>query len=249
MNCDQIIYLGIFAIVAIYLYQNVLTPQREYFNVGANMPMGNSHMGNSHAAAQNAHMGNSHAAAQNAHIAAANANAAASNANMAAKANANSAVNAAQRAARSNAAASAKATPQTAPGVRASEPLGNNEMSLPVQFNRTPSQCYPQNTLTAGDLLPSEESKEISEFNQNYPIGEGVLKGINFLSSGYHIGVNTVGQSLKNANRQLRSEPPNPQVSVSPWMNSSIGPDLLRRPLEVGDSCGKGGPPPSGNSI
>ena len=34
MNCDQIIYLGIFAIVAIYLYQNVLTPQREYFNVG-----------------------------------------------------------------------------------------------------------------------------------------------------------------------------------------------------------------------
>ena len=224
MNCDQIIYLGIFAIVAIYLYQNVLTPQREYFNVGANMPIGNS--GNAHAA--NA----AHAAAQNA-------NAAARNANAAARSNANAAVNAAERAARSNAAASAKATPQTAPGVRASEPLGNNEMSLPVQFNRTPSQCYPQNTLTAGDLLPSEESKEISEFNQNYPIGEGVLKGINFLSSGYHIGVNTVGQSLRNANRQLRSEPPNPQVSVSPWMNSSIGPDLLRRPLEVGDSCGK----------
>ena len=228
MNCDQIIYLGIFAIVAIYLYQNVLTPQREYFNVGANMPIGNAGNGNA-----------AHAAAHAAHAAAQNANAAAQNANAAARSNANAAVNSAQRAARSNAAASAKATPQTAPGVRASEPLGNNEMSLPVQFNRTPSQCYPQNTLTAGDLLPSEESKEISEFNQNYPIGEGVLKGINFLSSGYHIGVNTVGQSLKNANRQLRSEPPNPQVSVSPWMNSSIGPDLLRRPLEVGDSCGK----------
>lgn len=241
MNCDQIIYLGIFAIVAIYLYQNVLTPQREYFNVGANMPIGNSHMGNS-----NTHY---NSAIQNANRAAANANAAAANANIAAKANANSAVNAAERSARSNAAASANATPQNAPGVRASEPLGKNEMSLPVQFNRTPSQCYPQNTLTASDLLPAEESKEISEFNQNYPIGEGVLRGINFLSSGYHIGVNTVGQSLRNANRQLRSEPPNPQVSVSPWMNSSIGPDLLRRPLEVGDSCGKGGPPPSGNSI
>jgi hypothetical protein len=231
MNCDQIIYLGIFAIVAIYLYQNVLTPQREYFNVGANMPIGNAGNGNGN--------GNAAHAAHAAHAAAQNANAAAQNANAAARSNANTAVNSAQRAARSNAAASAKATPQTAPGVRASEPLGNNEMSLPVQFNRTPSQCYPQNTLTAGDLLPSEESKEISEFNQNYPIGEGVLKGINFLSSGYHIGVNTVGQSLKNANRQLRSEPPNPQVSVSPWMNSSIGPDLLRRPLEVGDSCGK----------
>ena len=226
MNCDQIIYLGIFAIVAIYLYQNVLTPQYEGFT---------PYEGGQ----QRQHVQPSNVAVGNAHAAAANANAAAANANRAARANANAAVNAAQRAAQSNAAASARATPQTAPGVRASEPIGNNEMSLPVQFNRTPSQCYPQNTLTAGDLLPTEESKEISEFNQNYPIGKGVIKGINFLSSGYHIGVNTVGQSLKNANRQLRSEPPNPQVSVSPWMNSSISPDLLRRPLEVGDSCGK----------
>tara|TARA_B110000858_G_scaffold189239_1_gene235711 strand:- start:4833 stop:5519 length:687 start_codon:yes stop_codon:yes gene_type:complete len=227
MNCDQIIYLGIFAIVAIYLYQNVLTPQYEGFTPfeGGQPSNGQPSNGNSNIHAMNR--------------AAQNANAAAANANSAARANSNAAVNAAQRAAQSNAAASARATPQTAPGVRASEPIGNNEMSLPVQFNRTPSQCYPQNTLTAGDLLPTEESKEISEFNQNYPIGKGVIKGINFLSSGYHIGVNTVGQSLKNANRQLRSEPPNPQVSVSPWMNSSIAPDLLRRPLEVGDSCGK----------
>tara|TARA_B110000971_G_C19948654_1_gene472256 strand:+ start:40 stop:726 length:687 start_codon:yes stop_codon:yes gene_type:complete len=227
MNCDQIIYLGIFAIVAIYLYQNVLTPQYEGFT-----PFEGGQPSNGQPSNGNANIHAMNRAAQNA-------NAAAANANSAARANSNAAVNAAQRAAQSNAAASARATPQTAPGVRASEPLGNNEMSLPVQFNRTPSQCYPQNTLTAGDLLPTEESKEISEFNQNYPIGKGVIKGINFLSSGYHIGVNTVGQSLKNANRQLRSEPPNPQVSVSPWMNSSIGPDLLRRPLEVGDSCGK----------
>ena len=227
MNCDQIIYLGIFAIVAIYLYQNVLTPQYEGFT-----PFEGGQPSNGQPSNGNANIHAMNRAAQNA-------NAAAANANSAARANSNAAVNAAQRAAQSNAAASARATPQTAPGVRASEPLGNNEMSLPVQFNRTPSQCYPQNTLTAGDLLPTEESKEISEFNQNYPIGKGVIKGINFLSSGYHIGVNTVGQSLKNANRQLRSEPPNPQVSVSPWMNSSIAPDLLRRPLEVGDSCGK----------
>jgi hypothetical protein len=227
MNCDQIIYLGIFAIVAIYLYQNVLTPQYEGFT-----PFEGGQPSNGQPSNGNANIHAMNRAAQNA-------NAAAANANSAARANSNAAVNSAQRAAQSNAAASARATPQTAPGVRASEPIGNNEMSLPVQFNRTPSQCYPQNTLTAGDLLPTEESKEISEFNQNYPIGKGVIKGINFLSSGYHIGVNTVGQSLKNANRQLRSEPPNPQVSVSPWMNSSIAPDLLRRPLEVGDSCGK----------
>ena len=222
MNCDQIIYLGIFAIVAIYLNQNVLTPQREYFNVGGPFPPFNLGKSNTRAATNKD----------------ANANAVAANARAAAARNNTVAANAAQRASNANA-ASTKATTAGPGEVRASEPIGNNEMSLPVQFNRTPSQCYPQNTLTAQDLLPAGESKEISEFNQNYPIGEGVLKGINFLSSGYHVGVNTVGQSLKNANSQLRSEPPNPQVSVSPWMNSSIGPDLLRRPLEVGDSCGK----------
>ena len=223
MNCDQIIYLGIFAIVAIYLYQNVLTPQYETFvpysngNGNGNIPRNGNSNGNRNIPSNGNRNGNR---------------------NIPSNANRNAVVNA-NRASVANNAASVKLD---SPGnqIRASEPIGNNEMNLPVQFNRTPSQCYPQNTLTASDLLPEDESKEISEFNQNYPIGQGITKGINFLSSGYHIGVNTVGQSLKNANRQLRSEPPNPQVSVSPWMNSSIAPDLLRRPLEVGDSCGKG---------
>ena len=57
------------------------------------------------------------------------------------------------------------------------------------------------------------------------------------LDAGFHVGVNTIGQSLRNANRQLRSEPPNPQVQVSPWQMSSIGPDLMRRPLEAGEGC------------
>jgi len=48
-------------------------------------------------------------------------------------------------------------------------------------------------------------------------------------------GVNTVGQSLQNANRQLRSEPPNPQVKVSPWLQSTIEPDTDRKSLEIGN--------------
>ena len=39
---------------------------------------------------------------------------------------------------------------------------------------------------------------------------------------------------MRNANLQLRSEPPNPQVQVSPWMQATIEPDINRRPLEVG---------------
>jgi hypothetical protein len=122
--------------------------------------------------------------------------------------------------------------------VAASEKLGGNESPQAVQgLGRTPSTCYPQPALKAEDLLPKEDSQAIKEFNIAQPAGEGILQGVNMLDSGFHVGVNTVGQSLRNANRQLRSEPPNPQVNVSPWLMSSIGPDLLRRPLEDGDGC------------
>ena len=75
------------------------------------------------------------------------------------------------------------------------------------------------------------------DFDSNYPIGEGILKGVNFLDAGFHIGTNTVGQSLRNANLNLRAEPPNPRVQVSPWMNSTIDSDLMRRTLEESESC------------
>ena len=124
-------------------------------------------------------------------------------------------------------------------GVLASEEMGHNAYPAPVvsQENRTPSSCFPQKILTANELLPHDDSAAISDFDQDYPIGEGVKRGIEYLSSGYHIGVNTVGQSLRNANRQIRGEPPNPQVSVSPWLNSTIGPDLERKSLDGGESC------------
>ena len=123
-------------------------------------------------------------------------------------------------------------------GVAASEPLGQNESQQAVTgLGRTPSTCYPQQKLKPEDLLPTDENKAIQEFNIAKPVGEGILQGVNMLDSSYHVGVNTVGQSLRNANRQLRSEPPNPQVNVSPWMNTTIGPDLPRRPLEVGENC------------
>ena len=123
-------------------------------------------------------------------------------------------------------------------GIAAAEGSGHDAGPQVVQgLGRTPSSCYPQQTLKPEDLLPTDESKAIQEFNIAKPVGEGILQGVNLLDAGYHVGVNTIGQSLRNANRQLRSEPPNPQVNVSPWMNSTINPDLPRRPLEVGESC------------
>ena len=124
------------------------------------------------------------------------------------------------------------------PKVMASLPLGDNEQFASVSGIATPTrQCYPQNTLKPDDLLPKDKKNDVNNFNKDYPVSEGILKGVNFLESGYQVGVNTVGQSLRNANQQLRSEPANPQVNVSPWQNTTIGPDLARRPLEAGEDC------------
>jgi hypothetical protein len=73
-----------------------------------------------------------------------------------------------------------------------------------------------------------------SVWSEQNPMGPGSLKGKNFLSAGALIGVNTVGQSMRNANLQVRSEPPNPQVAVSIFNQSTISPDISHRPLEIG---------------
>ena len=47
----------------------------------------------------------------------------------------------------------------------------------------------------------------------------------------YVIGVNTVGQSLKNASYDIRGTVPNPKYTVSPWNNSTYEPDYNIKPL------------------
>ena len=105
-------------------------------------------------------------------------------------------------------------------------------MEGPAEFGsaQQPAGCYPRDQLTPTELLPKDQNSVWAEQN---PMGPGSLKGKNFLSAGALIGVNTVGQSLRNANWQLRSEPPNPQVPVSIFNQSTIQPDTNRRPLEI----------------
>jgi hypothetical protein len=93
-----------------------------------------------------------------------------------------------------------------------------------------PAGCYPRDQLTPGELLPQDAN---SVWAQQNPMGNGSLKGKNFLSAGALVGVNTVGQTLRNANWQLRSEPANPQVAVSVFNQSTIAPDTNRRDLEI----------------
>ena len=85
-------------------------------------------------------------------------------------------------------------------------------------------------------LLPNDSNSQWASLN---PQGGGMLKNINLLQAGSLVGINTIGSSLRNANLQLRSEPPNPQGNVGPWNHSTIEPDFVRLPLEIGQMGGK----------
>lgn len=79
------------------------------------------------------------------------------------------------------------------------------------------------------EFLPKDKD---SVWSKNAPDGQGDICTGNLLNAGHHLGINTQGCSMRNANRGLRSEPHNPQKQVSPWMQSTICPDLFRKPLD-----------------
>ena len=126
---------------------------------------------------------------------------------------------------------------QYSQGVRPSEPLGENEVFSSANGATTsmpgiPSSCSNPNIQNPAELLPKNNSD--SQWAQLNPSGKGDLQNINLLKAGYHIGIDTIGQSLRNANLQIRSEPPNPQLNVGPWNQTTIEPDFMRPPLEIG---------------
>lgn len=99
---------------------------------------------------------------------------------------------------------------------------------MPFPAAGAPANCYPKNQLKPEELLPGDPNSKWAQVN---PSGTGDIAGKNFLSAGTLIGIDTVGQSLRNANYDLRADIPNPQGEW-PINNSTIIPDLIRRPLE-----------------
>ena len=113
---------------------------------------------------------------------------------------------------------------------------GGDQAPSLAQESRHPSgqQSYSQTVLSPEELLPKGGLG--ASWAATNPVGLGDLKGQNFLTPTYHYGINTVGQSLRNANLDIRSDPPNPRAAISPFLNSTIEPDLYRRELEIGES-------------
>ena len=116
-----------------------------------------------------------------------------------------------------------------------SGPSGQNEQNARVNgINTNQRGMAPSCSGKAIDpkqLLPKGSNNEFSAMN---PGASNDIQNVNLLKSGYHIGINTIGQSLRNSNLQIRSEPANPQMNVGPWNQTTMGPDLSRRPLEIG---------------
>ena len=80
----------------------------------------------------------------------------------------------------------------------------------------------------ASSLLPREVASQ-EDFGEFAP--EDILAGQNFLEPRAQIGFpESVGGALRNANQQIRAEPPNSKDPFV-WNNSTIVPDTMMRPL------------------
>ena len=124
---------------------------------------------------------------------------------------------------------------RAAAGVRPSDPNGNEVFAsatgVQTSMPGIPSSCSAANVQNPAELLPKDSNSQWAQLN---PSGKGELGNINLLKAGYHIGIDTIGQTLRNANLQIRSEPPNPKLNVGPWNTSTIEPDFMRVPLNLG---------------
>lgn len=102
---------------------------------------------------------------------------------------------------------------------------GNNERAQSI------SACA-QNapTFVATSLLPKPEIPGEKSWDINAP--NNILANQNFLSATQQIGVDTVLGSLRNPSYDIRNNIPNPINVVSPWNQTTILPDLEKRPLD-----------------
>jgi hypothetical protein len=99
----------------------------------------------------------------------------------------------------------------------------------PVETNNAVSKVA-----NPDDLLPSDANAQWSSLN---PSSVDKSKGVmapDLLQAGHHIGLDSVGQSLRNSNQQLRNDPVIQKQDIGPWNQSTIEGDSMRKSLEVG---------------
>ena len=93
-----------------------------------------------------------------------------------------------------------------------------------------------QDIASPSDLLPKDNNSQWASLNPVQTTNSIMTPDL--LVAGYNIGIDTIGQSLRNPNLQLRSDPIIEKVDTGPWNMSTMEPDLGRVPFDIG-SCSK----------
>jgi hypothetical protein len=91
---------------------------------------------------------------------------------------------------------------------------------------------YTETHLASDELLPKGGLG--ASWAAVNPSSMGDLKGQNFLDAGYHTNTAIAGvsQTNRNASWDVRSEVPNPQVKVGPFINTTIEANPFKRGLD-----------------
>jgi hypothetical protein len=85
-------------------------------------------------------------------------------------------------------------------------PQANLNGQFQIKTGTQPSlDCFPKDTVTPQELMPREDPYNTWQLS-NPPVN-GHMADRNFLESGHHFGIDTVSNSLRNGNKQLRSDP------------------------------------------
>lgn len=111
---------------------------------------------------------------------------------------------------------------------------GNAQPSESVQGRHPSSQStYSETKLGASELLPKGGLG--ASWSAVNPSSMGDLKGQNFLDAGYHTNTAVAGvsQTNRNASWDVRSEEPNPQAKVGPFLNTTIEANPFKRGLDA----------------
>lgn len=114
-------------------------------------------------------------------------------------------------------------------GVQAAQPANYGDTEPSIAASTGGNSDYTKiDTNSPSDLLPHDNNAGFA----NLTSGNTDLPDL--MAAGAAIGIDTIGQSLRNANLQLRSDPTIPVKPTGPWSQSTMEPDLGRVPLELG---------------
>ena len=111
---------------------------------------------------------------------------------------------------------------------------GNAQPSESLQSRKAAGQSkYTESHLSGDELLPKGGLG--ASWAAVNPSSMGDLKGQNFLDAGYHTNTAVAGvsQTNRNASWDVRSENPNPQVKVGPFLNTTIEANPFKRGLDA----------------